>query len=82
MPPYEHCTSVGVLHHGLFQPLGEILLERGVLDDWNLKRVVKAQHTLARALGDTFDLLDITNLKAGILAVKLLDQQCHQHCPL
>lgn len=82
MTPYEHCTSVRVLHHGLFQPLGEILLERGVFDYWNLKRVVKAQHALARALGDTFDLLNITDLKAGTLAVKLLDQQCHQHRPL
>jgi len=82
MSPNEYCISIGILLHSFLQPLGQILLERRILNDGNAQRIVKAQHPFAWAFGDAFDLLNITDLEARILSVQLLNQQGHQNGPL
>lgn len=80
--PHQHSVCIWVGVHRLLQAFGEILLERGVVNDGNPQRVVVPVIPFAFSLGDAFDLLDIADLKVTLLAELALDQQRHQDCPL
>jgi hypothetical protein len=70
----KYGICVGVFVHGRLQATGEILLKGSVLDDRNLQSIKESEHTLALTTRNTFDLLNVVDLKASIRAFLSLYQ--------
>ena len=82
MSPDKNSTSVRVLIHSLLQASRQVLLERCVFDNWDLKGIEVAQHALALASWNALDLLNVADLKAAIFAFLPLHEQSYKDRPL
>lgn len=80
--PHKDSIGVRVFLHRLLQASREVFLKRGVIDDRDAKSIVESHHALALATGDTLDLLNVANFKAGVRALFALNQEGHQDRPL
>lgn len=89
MSPHQHRIRIRIPIHRHLQARRQVLLVRGVFDDRHGELVEVSEHApLAPAAGDTFDLLDLLNLEAGIRELRAvrrgvpLYQQRDQDGPL
>lgn len=65
----EDSVCVGILIHRFFKILGQVLLMRSVLDDWDAKGVMIAQVAcLVHATAKALDLLNVVDLENPVLS--------------
>lgn len=83
MPPDKDGVCIWVLRHCLFKAVGQVFFERRVLNYWDSQGVMIPQHTgLTLSPWYAFDLFNIVDFEASVLATELLDKQCHKNSPL